>query len=122
MSAQRHSLATSNARKADSLTHTYSIVAIHGLGGHPFKTWAAGDRMWLKDFLPKEIPEARILTYGYNSGVAFNKSASDISDFSRDLLERLLAIRRRALASVGPLLASFIQSSLFTEARHIRLS
>jgi len=82
-----------------SIETKIDIVAIHGLGGHPFKTWAAGDRMWLKDFLPKEIPEARIFTYGYNSGVAFNKSASDISDFSRDLLERLLATRRRVLAN-----------------------
>ncbi|GAB1311956.1 hypothetical protein MFIFM68171_02166 [Madurella fahalii] len=26
------------------------IVAIHGLGGHPLKTWKDGERLWLRDF------------------------------------------------------------------------
>lgn len=69
-------------------------MAIHGLGGHPFKTWTEGDALWLRDFLPSSIPEARILTYGYDSGVAFNKSASGISDFARDLLECVRMIRK----------------------------
>ena len=73
----------------------YSIVAIHGLGGHPLKTWMEEDRLWLRDFLPTSIPKARILTYGYDSGVAFGSSASNITDFARDLLERIRAKRRR---------------------------
>lgn len=54
------------------------------------------DRLWLRDFVPTSIPEARILTYGYNSGVAFSSSASDITDYARDLLERIRARRKRS--------------------------
>ncbi|PVF91600.1 hypothetical protein CPB86DRAFT_685132, partial [Serendipita vermifera] len=44
------------------------IVAIHGLDGHRERSWtAANGTMWLKDLLPLDIPNARILTYGYDS-------------------------------------------------------
>ncbi|PVF99568.1 hypothetical protein CPB86DRAFT_290098, partial [Serendipita vermifera] len=44
------------------------IVAIHGLDGHREMSWmAANGTMWLKDLLPLDIPNARILTYGYDS-------------------------------------------------------
>ena len=71
-----------------------SIVAIHGLGGHPYKTWTEGRNLWLRDFLPKAVPEARIFTFGYNSSIAFGGTASRIDDFARTLLERLLQKRR----------------------------
>jgi hypothetical protein len=40
------------------------------------------------------------MTFGYNSGVAFGGSLSGISDFARDLLERLRAKRREYPAEV----------------------
>ncbi|KAF8240995.1 hypothetical protein L208DRAFT_1087908, partial [Tricholoma matsutake] len=44
------------------------IVAIHGLDGHPMKSWtAANDMLWLHDLLPEKIPHACILTYGYDA-------------------------------------------------------
>ena len=51
--------------------------------------------MWLRDFLPKSIPEARVLTLGYNSAVAFAGSASGLDDYATTLLNRLLQIRRK---------------------------
>ena len=71
-----------------------SIVAVHGLGGHPYKTWTEGQKLWLRDFLPKTVPEARVFTFGYNSSIAFGGTASRIDDFARTLLERLLQKRR----------------------------
>ncbi len=47
------------------------IVAVHGLGGHPYKTWTEGQSLWLRDFLPKVVPDARVFTFGYNSDIAF---------------------------------------------------
>ena len=49
-----------------------SVVAVHGLHGHPRLSWtsAASEQnpcMWLQDLLPKHMPNARIMTYGYNS-------------------------------------------------------
>ncbi|KAH7161817.1 hypothetical protein EDB81DRAFT_610202, partial [Dactylonectria macrodidyma] len=72
-----------------------SIVAVHGLNGKAYKTWAQDGKLWLADFLPLDIPYARIFTYGYNSRVAFAGSASGVDDHSRTLLERLMAKRRQ---------------------------
>jgi hypothetical protein len=53
-------------------------VAVHGIGAHPDDTWCknialdAGDKQyvnWLetKEMLPKIVPQARIMRYGYES-------------------------------------------------------
>jgi hypothetical protein len=46
-------------------------VAVHGLGVNPSDKWNhhASKRNWLsdKDMLPSELPEARIMSYCYNS-------------------------------------------------------
>jgi hypothetical protein len=55
--------------------------------------------MWLRDFLPDQIPNARIMSYGYNSIVAFTKSVGDIDDFARDLLTRLSGKRQTVQVS-----------------------
>ena len=45
-----------------------SIVAVHGLDGHRTESWTATNGIfWLRDYLPRQIPKARILTYGYDS-------------------------------------------------------
>lgn len=49
----------------------YSIVAIHGLGPQGFKSWISFEggksKFWLEDLLAEDIPNARIMTYGYAS-------------------------------------------------------
>lgn len=49
--------------------------------------------MWLRDFLPQQIPHARIMSFGYDSGVLFSKSTSNIGTFAEQLLELLLSMR-----------------------------
>ena len=67
-----------------------SIVAVHGLGGHYKNTWAhENGQWWLKDFLPIQIPNARILSYGYNAAVAFSKSVLNIENCARQLLNKI---------------------------------
>lgn len=89
-----------------------SIVAIHGLGGHPFKTWTEkeGRHLWLRDSLPGHIPQARILTFGYDSTVVFGKSRSQIHDYAIDLANRLEAFRQHPQERDRPLI--FICHSL----------
>ncbi|KAG8805244.1 hypothetical protein FRC17_005611 [Serendipita sp. 399] len=44
------------------------IVAIHGLDGHREEAWTSEDgTMWLRDLLPSDLPNARILSYGYDA-------------------------------------------------------
>ena len=46
-----------------------SVLAVHGIGAHPDRTWTSGDVNWLRDehMLPQAIPNARILRFGYES-------------------------------------------------------
>lgn len=47
----------------------FSVLAVHGIGAHPDRTWTFGDVNWLKDehMLPRAIPNSRILRFGYES-------------------------------------------------------
>lgn len=74
------------------------VVAVHGLNGHYLKTWeclnAAGEEIvWIRDFLPKQLPSARIMSYGYNSAVQFSKSIAGVGTFAEQLLEDLRSWR-----------------------------
>ena len=82
----------------------YSIIAVHGLCGHWEKTWT-GDKgaLWLRDFLPSKLPLARIMSYGYDSGIAFSKSASDIDDEAAKLLDRLEGERQSGGQKTKPI-------------------
>ena len=70
------------------------VVAVHGLQGDAYKTWTHENHtLWLRDMLPTEVPSARIMTFGYESAVAFSNSVSGIRDKALDLLNRLSAKR-----------------------------
>lgn len=91
--------------------YNVDIVAVHGLGGHWKKTWTAENgKMWLRDFLPNQLPTARIMSYGYNSKTAFSKSVTDIEDESTLLLNYLAGERRLEVEKSRPIL--FISHSL----------
>ncbi|KAK6429614.1 hypothetical protein LTR95_014236, partial [Oleoguttula sp. CCFEE 5521] len=47
------------------------IIAVTGLGGHALGSFrsADGTLVWLRDFAPQDIPQARFITYGYNTNI-----------------------------------------------------
>jgi hypothetical protein len=65
--------------------------------------------MWLKDFIPKQWPAARIMSYGYNSNI-FGKSRADIESTAEDLIRRIKGKRLSTPAVNVPIL--FIAHSL----------
>lgn len=82
----------------DSGEYQVDVIAVHGLDGHRERTWtfSEGDKqssehgpLWLRDFLPQDLPGSRIFTYGYNSRVLASRSVSSINDFARQLLRDL---------------------------------
>ena len=71
---------------------TIDVVAVHGLQGDAYKTWEHDNgSLWLRDFLPSDIPNARIMTFGYDSTVAFSRSVAKIEDEAFELLNQLSA-------------------------------
>jgi hypothetical protein len=67
-------------------------VAIHGLNGDPKKTWTSQETnaFWLKDFLPQDVPNVRIMTFGYNADAMFGNTTADIIDHAKGLLSSLV--------------------------------
>ena len=70
-----------------------SLVAVHGLNGDPIEAWThpKTKAFWLGnvDFLPRDVPGARILTFGYNANVCFGSSRAEVIDHAKDLLSSL---------------------------------
>ena len=70
------------------LNYTVDIVAVHGLGGGAYKTWTHDNgKLWLRDFLPGDLPGARVFTYGYNSTFVFSRETGTLREYARALLE-----------------------------------
>ena len=69
------------------------IVAVHGLGGHPFKSWTSNEKskkcFWLEDDLLKDLPGARLFTFGYKSHPIFSRSIETMADHARELIDDL---------------------------------
>ena len=92
------------------------IVFVHGLQGHPCKTWqyeeprtsivpnflskAAPQKsvFWPRDLLADDVPNVRIFTYGYDSKISHYTSGpanqSNISQHGLSLLHAVSAKRR----------------------------
>lgn len=98
------------------------IVAVHGLYGDPKSTWTSPqtNAFWLKDFLPQDVPNARVMTFGYNTDAAFGNTTAEIIDYAKSLLSSLIDKReqvdelRRPLIFIGHSLGGIvIKQSLF---------
>jgi hypothetical protein len=71
-------------------------VAVHGLGGDAIDTWTHSKlkAFWLKDFLPKQIPDARIMMVAYNAAAGLGQSTAEMIDHAKSLLTSLVHKRQ----------------------------
>lgn len=90
-----------------SLNDISSIVAVHGLYGNALQTWTSNlsKAIWLRDaeMLPKAVPNARIMTWGYNADVhAFlgHTSSDRIMQHAHTLVAQLQTDREVCLALI----------------------
>ena len=87
--------------KCDFADLANSVVAVHGLNGDAYTTWTSDEEkvLWLshRDLLPKYLPKARVLTWGYNANVTSVKkrstSADRILQHAQTLVAQLVADR-----------------------------
>ncbi|KAF8527155.1 hypothetical protein BU17DRAFT_39893, partial [Hysterangium stoloniferum] len=83
-----------------------SIVAIHGLDGHREASFTAPNGvLWLRDLLPRFIPNARILTYGYDARTqGENRSQQGLYDLSTNFIANLSTYRVHTKTGKRPLI------------------
>ena len=55
--------------------------------------------MWLKEYLPLDVPNVRVMSFGYNANVAFGNTTATIKDHAIDLLASLVDKREEEDAS-----------------------
>ncbi|RGP78881.1 ankyrin repeat-containing [Fusarium longipes] len=87
---------------------TADIIAITGLDGHAYGSWRGKGslgRMWLRDFLSKDLPHCRTMIYGYNSKLS-SHGIDTIMDYGRELMEELKKIRNSEEVSYCELIIS----------------
>ena len=119
------SLLAANDAPTKGEKYNFDIVAIHGLGGHPYHTWSSGsppdEKFWLRDFLPQNLPGARVFTYGYDSSFFFSTSTGDIRSYAEGLLTDLelergeKSVRTHTNSSLTPALVDSIGLIEFLE-------
>ena len=78
-----------------------SLVAVHGLNGHAFGTWThkQNNIMWLRDILPHNLPNIRIMTYGYNACYFNFTGDHNLRSIAQKLLGELVDLRKTDKAS-----------------------
>ena len=80
------------------------IIALTGLAGHAFGSWAASSHMWLRDFLPEDLPGARILLYGYDTNLAGSQSKNILTDLSSNFVAKLHTMRSLSRSELRPII------------------
>lgn len=74
-----------------------SVLAVHGIGADPDRTWTTGGVNWLKDeyMLPAALPNSRILRFGYESQwLGKDAIQQRLSSVAEQLLRGLMETRK----------------------------
>lgn len=81
----------------DNVNHFFSILFVHGLFGSRTNTWTKNGVLWPKDLLPIDVPNARIMSFGYDADV-FKTDGSQVTNsaiesHAADLCDGLAKLR-----------------------------
>jgi len=88
-------------------------VAVHGMDGNREESWTTDNgTCWLRDLLPKYVPRARILSYGYDAYTRDRDtlSAMFLNDVAQGLINELVRFRTSQDITERPIV--FIAHSL----------
>jgi protein SERAC1 len=77
-----------------------SIVFVHGLTGNRESTWTYNKSLfWPRDLLVKDVPDTRILTFGYDAdvvGILKTAGSNTVRDHGKSLAQDLAMLRLRS--------------------------
>ncbi|RWA04471.1 hypothetical protein EKO27_g10640 [Xylaria grammica] len=97
----------------DPEPHEIDCIAISGLASHPFGSWqpkgSSKSYMWIRDDLPRLLPDARPIIYGYDTTLQDRNSFQLVGDLSLELIHQLSA---HGWSSVGCKPLVFLAHSL----------
>ncbi|KAJ5546882.1 hypothetical protein N7494_004467 [Penicillium frequentans] len=89
----------------DGTSPRIDIVAVHGLGGHRENSWTADDGTnWLQSLLPRDLPDCRILSWGYNASTAPNHEKQPLQEMSEKLVLDLYNMRELTRTQNRPII------------------
>ncbi|KAH8683389.1 Alpha/Beta hydrolase protein [Tricladium varicosporioides] len=100
---------------SDNTDDAIDIVFVHGLTGNRESTWTdkTAKVFWPKDLLAKDLPKARIITFGYDADIIRGLSMAGngtLRDHGKALAEDLAMRRKRTDSNLRPLI--FVAHSL----------
>ena len=85
-----------------------NICFVHSLRGSRISTWTATNGVfWPVDLLPKDIPDARIITWGYDASIAYfwsSPSKSKLDDYAKTLLGDMSTLREKTKTTERPII------------------
>jgi len=74
------------------------VIFIHGITGNAYNTWrhASSGTHWPSELLPKDIPNARIMAWGYDASVISiwgHAGGNRLADHSKNLIGDVVRLR-----------------------------
>ena len=75
------------------------MVAVPGLASHALGSWKSPSNsdVWLRDYLPKDLPDIRVILYGYKTELLGNESKDSIEDLGLRFLESVISFRHETV-------------------------
>ncbi|CAH0052035.1 unnamed protein product [Clonostachys rhizophaga] len=88
------------------------IIVIPGLGCNAIGSWrnSKTNKIWLRDFLPHDLSNIRVLLYGYDTTLPGSHSKQSLADLGNALMETVTAFRSKTQTLSRPII--FIGHSL----------